>query len=183
MSTLSSTTMIEQNKAAESQYNELWRRFHEFNPKVRAEIRRVRTYEDLGNVPSFYHLFFGLKFPYSDQWHRIVYFFPYLDETSAVDGLYRPLGRQFLDHKISESRIVQLVRADHPQDMDYLRRLIQHAQPVANWRNFGSLLYYWGKSNARKILQDYCLAAVALDDQSREYQNQKSPSQQGESHD
>ena len=119
----------------------------------RADLRRVAVPDDLLDIPAFYRLIQGCGLSSGSQAGRIVYFLPYIGHSDGA----KSIGRQMEEQKISETRIFQVIRADKPDDLVYLRRISQQMRPDVDWQEFGRMLYYWGKNSKRRMLQDYCL--------------------------
>ncbi len=119
--------------------------------------KRVGTPEDLGSRPAFYRLFPG---EYPPAWgDRIVFFLPFCRHSE--DG--KSLGAQLAAKKISEMRLFQVIRAEYPNDLIQLRRLVQNIEPVSvNWKEFGKMLYDWSnrfpdsrERAKRRLLEDF----------------------------
>lgn len=121
----------------------------------RAEIRRVKSPDDLAMIPAYYRLLktFGAKRSTSG-WERLVYMLPYAGhrENGPSIGEALKLG------KISEMRMFQVMRSEPPQDMENLRRLLQQVKPKVDWRKFGAILFYWNERNKRNIVEDFFLS-------------------------
>jgi CRISPR system Cascade subunit CasB len=62
---------------------------------------------------------------------------------------------------ISEARLFQVVRADEPNDLIQLRRLVQHIEPVIDWAEFGRFLYFWNDRSKRTLLEDFFIHQTA----------------------
>lgn len=94
---------------------------------------------------------------------NVVYLLPWLGhekQTTLGEILYRDPSR-----RISEARMIQMQRAEYPQDIVALRRLVwqaagRHAEKSVDWDVVGPQLYYWGNMNKLKIIQDYYIAEI-----------------------
>jgi CRISPR system Cascade subunit CasB len=126
---------------------------HKLNNGQRADLRRAAEPDDLLDIPAFYFLIQGCGLVPGPQAGRIVYFLPYVGHRKGA----KTIGRQMEEQKISETRLFQVIRAEKPEDLVYLRRLSQQMRPDVDWQEFGRMLYYWGKNSKRQLLQDYCL--------------------------
>jgi len=117
--------------------------------------KRVSAPEELGTRPAFYRLFPGERPP---SWgERIAFMLPWC--THSDDA--KPLGQQLALAGVSEARVFQVVRAEPPNDLIQLRRLLQHVEPVVNWQQFGSQLFYWNERAKRALLEDFCIHQTA----------------------
>lgn len=59
--------------------------------------------------------------------------------------------------KISEKRMFQVVRSMFPNDLVQLRRILKHIKPTVNWPMTADQLWYWGKPNKRRLMENYIL--------------------------
>ena len=57
-----------------------------------------------------------------------------------------------------------MIRADYPNDIIQLRRILQHIKPAVNWPNAARQIYFWNskdsggvKRNKRQLLEDFVL--------------------------
>lgn len=126
---------------------------HKLSNGQRADLHRVTDPDALLDIPAFYYLIQGCGLKAGPQAGRIAYFLPYVEHKKGA----KTIGRQMAEKKISETRLFQVIRADFPDDLAYLRRLAQQMKPCVDWQDFGRTLYYWGKNSKRQILKDYCL--------------------------
>ena len=122
----------------------------------RAELRKVEQPDDLLDVPAFYHLVNCCRdLAPNQQAGRLIYFLPYVSHVSGA----KPLGT-LMQSKTSEKRLFQVIRADFPDDLVYLRRICKQLKPTVDWEQFGKMMYYWGhdaKYSKRQLLKDYYL--------------------------
>ncbi len=129
---------------------------HKLTNGQRADLRRAEVPDSLLDIPAFYHLVQRCGLQAGPQSARLIYFLPYVEHRQGA----KPIGRQMEEQKISETRLFQVVRADSPDDLVYLRRLTQQMKPVVDWQEFGRMLYFWGKNakyTKRQLLKDYFL--------------------------
>jgi len=130
---------------------ELWNRFQtKLTNGQRAEIRRSRGPDDLDFMPAFYRLLPSGQKP-DTQWRRVILFLPCAPHNNNADTL----GAQLARSRINEKRLFQIARSEPPNDLLYLRRILQQTQPVVNWQQFGEMLYFWGDNRKKKLLEDY----------------------------
>ncbi|MEA3548483.1 MAG: type I-E CRISPR-associated protein Cse2/CasB [Thermodesulfobacteriota bacterium] len=119
----------------------------------RADLRRAEEPDALLDMPAFYNLVQRCGLKAGLQSGRIIYFLPYVKHKEGA----KPIGRQMQEQHISETRLFQVIRAEFPDDLVYLRRLTQQMKPAADWQEFGKMLYFWGKNTKRQLLKDYFL--------------------------
>jgi CRISPR system Cascade subunit CasB len=139
----------------------LYRAWGELDSGASAQLRRVTEPEELLDVPAFYRL---------AQPHGWL-------ETGNRNALLRQVfclsaGKDTIKHtdkkvslgealarvnRINERRIYQLLRAEQPNDMVQLRRLLVHAEPTLNWPLLAKQLRFWNKSSRRQLLEDFVL--------------------------
>jgi CRISPR system Cascade subunit CasB len=140
-------------KPALPDFVELYRRYRRFadaDGDFRSQLgKRVGDPDELGLRPAFYKLFPGVR---PQPWaERVVFFLPF---CAHADGA-KPLGAQLAAKGVSEARLFQVVRADEPNDLIQLRRLVQHVEPVVDWAEFGRLVYFWNERAKRTLLEDF----------------------------
>lgn len=131
----------------------LRQRYKSMAPGQRAELRRVGEPDDLSFTPALYHLFPGTR-P-GDRHKRVAFFLPWCEQAK---GSPPGLGKQLVDNRISEARVLQVSRARPPLDLVQFRRLIMHVEPIVNWEKFGRLLWFWESQDKRKIVEDFYIA-------------------------
>lgn len=132
---------------------ELYRRYLRFAERdgdFRSQLgKRVGAPQELAMRPAFYKLFPEERPP---AWgERLVFFLPFCAHAERA----APLGVQLATGGVSEARLFQVVRADSPNDLIQLRRLVQHVEPTVNWAEFGKLLYFWNERAKRTLLEDF----------------------------
>jgi len=133
----------------------LWRRFrYELSPGHRAEIRRAASPGDLGLQAAFYRLLSGGGARPSVQMQRVVFLLPNASHREGAGNIGRALASS--RRKVSEMRLFQMIRsADNARALQRLRRLCEHIDAAVDWGEFGRILYYWGDTAKRRIVEDY----------------------------
>ena len=117
-----------------------------------AELKRVKESEEVADMPAYYRLIQGCMAP-GRVAERAVFLMPWLPHQEDAMSL----GAQFNSAGISEMRLFQILRAEYPNDLIMLRRLIQQTKPSVNWTYFGKSIQFWGQRQKRQLLQDYFL--------------------------
>lgn len=131
-------------------YVVFWKDFCALDRGKQSELRRhVRQPDDLAELPAFYALYRGIR-P-SRQHQRLAFFLPVCKHREGALSL----GAQLAQKEISELRIFQVIRSEAPNDLVQLRRLCQHIEATVDWESFGSMLWYWGHEQKRRLLEDY----------------------------
>ncbi len=157
---------IDKNKTF---YIDLWDRYQKLENGAKADIRRSSTPGDLLSVGSFFRL--CRREDDLLRYANVVFILPWLNHEKGIS-----LGSVFYDdqkHRISEARMIQLLRSDYPQDIVSLRRMIwqsvgRHAERSVDWEILGPQLFYWGESNKKKILQDYYISEIKMNKKEEE---------------
>lgn len=130
------------------------KRFENLTPGQKAELKRVAAPEEVTSIPAFYRLFPGER---PAPWcQRMAFLLPWAPRQAFNAGC---LGRQLAKEEVSETRVYQVVRANNPNDLIQLRRLIQHIEPQLDWTELGKTLYYWGDNAKRRMLEDFFIAS------------------------
>ncbi|CAK0745659.1 CRISPR system Cascade subunit CasB [Gammaproteobacteria bacterium] len=144
-------TLQPKEKRAEKlpDFMDLKQRYDQLNSGPRADLRKIAHYADIADLPAYYRWLAGI--PPSNGLQRIALFLPHVGHSTGA----LPLGQQLHKRRVSEMRIFQVLRAETPSDLEYLRRLVIHADLRLDWAQFGETLYYWGPKAKRHILQDY----------------------------
>jgi CRISPR system Cascade subunit CasB len=141
-------------------FEDFWRRYKLLKPGAKAELRRVTEPDELREQPALYRLLPGAKAP---QWALCALFLmPWLAES----GPPQPLAKALVGAKISDRRLYQVVRADWPNDLIQLRRLVQQAQPAPDWKSLGWTLLKWSIETKRaeakrELVEAFFIAATA----------------------
>ena len=148
-------TNAKQNSSTETDWPALADKLSDWQRNHRgwlAEIKRVKDSTEVADLPSYYRFIQGCIKP-GRVAERAVFLLPWLQhQPDAV-----PIGAQFRKNGVSEMRLFQLLRADHPNDLVMLRRLIQQTKPSVDWAYFGKVIQFWGQLQKRQLLQDYFL--------------------------
>lgn len=140
----------------------LYRAWGELDTGASAQLRRVTVPEELRDIPAFYRLVQPLG--WEGQGNRNVLLRQVfclsagketITHTDNPVSLGTALARSGM---INERRVFQLLRADEPNDMVQLRRLLIHAEPTLNWPMLAKQLRFWGKQSRRQLLEDFVLA-------------------------
>ncbi|WP_099142592.1 type I-E CRISPR-associated protein Cse2/CasB [Xenorhabdus kozodoii] len=133
-----------------------------------AQLRRVTEPEKLRDIPAFYRFVqpFGWQ-ETKNQWPLLRMVFC-LSAGKDVIKHVKPdeknpkgisLGKALADSGcISERRLFQMLRADWPNDMVQLRRLLIHAEPKLYWPALAKQLTRWSQCDRRQILEDFIIA-------------------------
>ncbi|MBU1656506.1 MAG: type I-E CRISPR-associated protein Cse2/CasB [Gammaproteobacteria bacterium] len=127
----------------------LKQRYDHLDSGPRADLRKVAHFEDVADLPAYYRWLGGV--PDKPGLQRIAFLLPHVGHNGSA----LPLGQQFRKRRISEIRLFQVLRSELPSDLEYLRRLLIHADLSLDWQVFGQTLYFWGATSKRRILQDY----------------------------
>jgi len=130
----------------------LWRSYEQLTPGQKAELRRVAEPEDLRDYASVYRLFPGQ--PLDDRHLRLAFLLPWCEQAAEAPSL----ARQYLKEGVAEARILQVARADKPNDIKQFRRLAMQVKPRVNWAEFGKTLWFWGVNAKRSLVEQYYLA-------------------------
>lgn len=137
-------------------FKALWHRYHQnLTPGQRAELRRVRWPDELRYIPAMYRLLGGRRLDV--QTLRVAYCTPYAHHQDDADSL----GSQLVRANVSEKRLFQIIRSQAPNDLVYLRRILQQTEPRVDWNRFGKLIYYWGEISKRTIIEDFFIEQEA----------------------
>ena len=137
----------------------LYKLWHGLRPGPRAEIRRVSEPDELMDLPSFYRLVepFGWQAdlpPWEkDKWKRLVFLLNHI-ENRGEHSLGKALA---LSGKVNEKRLFQIVRADYPNDIIQLRRVLKQVEPAVNWQKMATQIWDWDKYRKRALMEDFIL--------------------------
>jgi len=144
-------TLEKTKKAVVPDFTALWERYRDvLSAGHRAELRRVRSPDELRDVPALYRLLGGRR-P-NKRWLRVVYMLPYLKHS--LKG--KSLGAQLAEANVSEARLFQVIRSEEPNDLVQLRRILQQVEPTVNMDKQGRDLFFWDKrQNKQRLIEDY----------------------------
>ncbi len=148
----------------------LYKAWNTLDNGASAQLRRVSEPEQLRDIPAFYRLIqpFGWSEPTPGRQRALLRMVFCLSAGKDVIKHTEPdennprgisLGKALaISGKINERRVYQLLRADWPNDMVQLRRLIAHAQPILYWPAMANQLTRWGPTARRQLLEEFVLS-------------------------
>lgn len=157
-------------KSGEPDYINLANNYQSLTNGQQAEIRRAAEPEELLELPAFYHLIRKAGLKANGQSCRLVWFLPSVAHQEKAE----PLGRVMANKEVNERRLFQVVRAEYPNDLIQLQRIVRQIKPDLNWADFGNMLYYWGqtrdgsKKSKQTIMKDYYLKPETKESQKGE---------------
>lgn len=137
---------------------QVWQRMPN-GPK--AELRRCASLDDLLEVPAFYRLLGsrGEREWQKRAYQRMIFCLPCVQHTENKISLGAALARSRKGARpaVAESRMIQVVRSESPNDMIQLRRILKQAEPSVNWPLMATQLWYWDYNDRSKrdLLEDY----------------------------
>jgi CRISPR system Cascade subunit CasB len=140
----------------------LYRAWAALDTGASAQLRRVTTPEGLLDQPAFYRLVQPLG--WEGQGNRKALLRQVFCLSAGKDTIKHTdelisLGRALASSgRINERRVFQLLRAEDPNDMVQLRRLLIHAEPKLNWTMFAKQLRFWNKQSRQQLLEHFVLA-------------------------
>lgn len=135
---------------------DLYRRFEALPKGAAAPMRRVARPDDLRDTPGLYRLFPGAR-P-SDMEVNAAFVLPWCEKRSGA----KKLGPACAEG-IGEARIIQIARAEYPDDLIALRRLVIHLQPELGWMEVAPLVCAWGPHQKRKFVEAYYIVLNKLE--------------------
>ncbi|HAJ79922.1 MAG TPA: type I-E CRISPR-associated protein Cse2/CasB [Fibrobacteres bacterium] len=106
--------------------------------------KHIESPEDLSLVPALYKLFPGIV-PH-ERYRQVAFILPWCKHRD--NG--KSLGAQLAVADINEKRLFQVVRSETPNDLIYLRRLIQRSDFSVNWNELGKTLFFWNDNEIAK---------------------------------
>ena len=137
-------------------FSSLWQRFASLSPGQKAELRRVSDPEDLRDYTSVvYRLFPGQSLHAGHL--RVAFLLPWIEHVDNPAGL----GRQWVEAKVADARVLQVARSDEPNDLIQFRRLAMQVKPRVDWSTFWKTLWYWGPRAKRGLVENFYLAKFA----------------------
>jgi len=92
-------------------FADLCQRFKTLGNGPKAELRRVARLEEIGSIPAYYRWLGGR--PPSRGLERIAFLMPFAEHHAAAESI----GRQLAKAKVSEMRLIQMLRAEPPRDL------------------------------------------------------------------
>ena len=147
--------------AKENDFMDLYQAWQRLPNGPKAELRRCGKLDDLLEVPAFYRLLGGRgeKEWEKKAYQRMIFCLPCVSHTEQKVSLGAALARSRKGTRsaVSESRMIQVVRSEAPNDMIQLRRILKQAEPVVNWALMANQLWYWDFSerSKRDLLEDF----------------------------
>lgn len=139
-----------------SDAEDLYHRYKDLPSGAKASLRRAPTPDDLRMTPGLYRLFPGAR-P-NNQQIRQAFVVPWCDHEQGK----RKFSALCAD-KIAEDRIIQIARANPPDDLIGFRRLIMQLRAEVGWRDIAATLFYWGPPKKRQLVEDYYISLHKLD--------------------
>lgn len=145
---------MEQQKHPE--FMALYHAWEQLSNGAKAELRRIAKPQELLEIPAFYRLYSGKTHTEWEKqaYQRLIFCLPYIKHTNENVGLGKALTK---GKTVSEKRLFQIVRSDEPNDMIQLRRILQMTEPLANWMQSATTLWYWNDRSKRDLLEDFFL--------------------------
>mgnify|MGYP001305988807 CR=1 FL=1 len=129
----------------------LYDRFNKLSPGEKAELRRASLKGELDLVSTYYDLIPDRK-P-TRSWERVFSFLPFVRHLENRKSLGEQLAKG--DRNVREARLFLMLRSPEPNDLKQLQRMVLQVEPAVDWQVFGEQLYYWNKTNKRRIVEDY----------------------------
>lgn len=140
---------------SEIDFIELRQRYERLPNGPKADLRRLAKPENVAEVAAAYRLVPGRRLSTGLQY--VLFCLPWVRHASGAP----PLGAALSMAGIGEKRLFQVVRSESPNDIVQLRRLLQWAEPTADWASLGRQLLFWNYrdgANKHRLLEDYYLA-------------------------
>jgi len=140
-------------------FTALYGAWENLKPGSKAEMRRVVTPDELMDLPDFYRLVSplgwksGMKSWDQQRWARLIFLIEHIT-LAGENSLGKALA---VSSKVNEKRLFQIVRADSPNDIVQLRRVLKQAKPKVNWVKMAEQLWYWNPRDKRTLLEDFVL--------------------------
>jgi CRISPR type I-E-associated protein CasB/Cse2 len=126
-------------------FAEVRKRYEKLSRGDQAQLgKRIGSPEDLSLVPALYKLFPGIA-PH-ERYRQVAFILPWCKHQEGG----KSLGSQLAGADINEKRLFQVVRSDAPNDLIYLRRLIQRTDFSVNWKDLGRSLFFWNDNEIAK---------------------------------
>ena len=142
-------------------FMDLYQTWQRFPNGPKAELKRCGNPDALLEVPAFYRLLGGRgeKEWQKKAYQRLIFCLPCINHTDQKISLGASLARSRKGSRaaVSESRMIQIVRSEAPNDMIQLRRILKQVEPTANWILVAKQLWYWDFSerSKRDLLEDF----------------------------
>ena len=139
-------------------FAEVRKRYEKLSRGDQAQLgKRIGSPEDLAMIPAFYKLFPGIT-P-NERYRQVAFILPWCKHRDGG----KSLGAQLAIADINEKRLFQVVRSESPNDLIYLRRLIQRSELTVNWNELGKSLFFWNDNEIakRQLIEQYFIARHA----------------------
>lgn len=134
---------------------DLFRRFEDLPCGAAAPMRRVASPDDLRDTPGLYRLFPGYR-PTRDE-RNAAFILAWCKKKSGG----KKLGPACAEG-ISEARVIQIARADYPNDLIAMRRLVIHLQPELGWMEVAPLVCRWRPEKKREFVEAFYITLHKL---------------------
>lgn len=149
--------MKETSTASRFDYVELYRRYEQLaadDGEFRSQMgKRVGAPDELRERPAFYRLFPGQRPPESAE--RVAFVLPWCRHAADAPSVGHQIAEAGVAGKRGE-RMMQVYRAEYPNDVVMLRRLLIRMQkPPVDWARLGRTLSFWDDSDKRALLEDF----------------------------
>jgi CRISPR system Cascade subunit CasB len=131
---------------------ELRQRYERLPNGPKADLRRLTEPSKAAEIAAAYRLLPGLELKVGLR--RVLFCLPWVRHAEGASTLGASLSKA----GVNEKRLFQVIRSESPNDIVQLRRLLQWAEPVADWRSLGKQLLYWGDADKRRLLENYYFA-------------------------
>jgi len=134
---------------------EVRKRFEKLSRGDQAQLgKHIGEPDDLVMVPAYYKLFPGIT-P-NERYRQVAFILPWCRHSDSA----KHLGSLFAAENINEKRLFQVVRAEAPNDLIYLRRLIQRKEFTVDWNSLGKVLFFWNDNDIakRQLVEQYFIA-------------------------
>lgn len=150
----------------EHDFMDLYRAWENLPNGPKAELKRCTKPVDLLEVPAFYRLFGGWveKEWQKKAFQRLIFCLPCIEHTEQKVSLGAALARirKGVRPAVSDSRMIQIIRSETPNDMIQLRRILKQVEPTVNWSLMAKQLWYWDFSerSKRDLLEDFFINQI-----------------------
>lgn len=166
-------------------------KYDNLTPGEKADIARVKTPEDIGGYIAFHKMvpagestkqwerivfmlpWFGLaktsvKHSVKTEPEGDV---PGKTENNVVaperpESSSRGIAEIMALSGVREMAVRQMIRSRYPRDIEHLRRIACQCASKGygsiDWNKFGETLYFWGKNQKQRIIEEYCHCMVQL---------------------
>jgi len=136
-------------------FAEVRKRYEKLSRGDQAQLgKRIGSPEDVSMVPAFYKLFPGIV-P-NERYRQVAFILPWCKHQTGAKNL----GAQLADQNINEKRLFQVMRSEPPNDLIYLRRLLQRLELAVDWGTLGKSIFFWNDNDIakRQLIEQYFIA-------------------------